>query len=49
MEHCIGAIEKLFEYRGVVSLTGRELKVKRMPVPVAENVDFGSKPAARTA
>jgi hypothetical protein len=32
-----------------VGLTGRQMKVQRMPLPIAQHMDLGGKTPARTA
>jgi hypothetical protein len=39
----------LFEYRGFVNLTGRDFKVQRHPVAIAQQVNFRTQAPSGTA
>jgi hypothetical protein len=45
----VGSGQQRFKGRRLVVLSGREMKVKRMAVLVAQYVNFGRKPSARAA
>ena len=45
----IGADHERIEYGRFVRLAGRQMKVKRMTVPIAQNVDFTGQTAATAA
>jgi len=45
----VGGFQQRLNSSGLVILTGRQMKLKRMTVGVAEQMDFGTKTSARTA